>query len=261
VMALPLADLGDRGWRLVYLVPLVGLVLLPGVARRLPESRRFLAPHPPVRMAGHGRRLGLLAVSGLLTNLFVAPASSFQNRYLRDERGFSAARISLFTLATSTPGGIGIVAGGRLADVRGRRLVGAVALAAGAVATAIGFLVGGWPLWAVSVLGSVVGAAAVPSLGVYGAELFPTGLRARAGGLITTATLVGSAIGLITVGVAGDRTGRYGPALAALAVGPLLVAALVLTRYPETAQRELEELNPEDAVSPVDRDPTSPPSS
>jgi hypothetical protein len=32
-----------------------------------------------------------------------------------------------------------------------------------------------------------------------------------------------------------------------LALGPLLVAALVLIAYPETARRELEELNPEDA--------------
>jgi hypothetical protein len=34
--------------------------------------------------------------------------------------------------------------------------------------------------------------------------------------------------------------------MAILAVGPVLVAALVLGVYPETAGRELEELNPED---------------
>jgi hypothetical protein len=36
--------------------------------------------------------------------------------------------------------------------------------------------------------------------------------------------------------------------MALLAIGPLIVAALVLTLYPETAHRELEELNPEDAA-------------
>ena len=79
VMALPLADLGHRSWRLVYLVPLLGLVLVPGIARRLPESRRFVAPHAQGRFRGHQGRLVLLAVSGLLVNVFVAPASSFQN--------------------------------------------------------------------------------------------------------------------------------------------------------------------------------------
>ena len=42
-----------------------------------------------------------------------------------------------------------------------------------------------------------------------------------------------------------------GRAIAILAVGPLIVAVLVLTRFPETAHRELEELNPEDAVPPA----------
>jgi predicted MFS family arabinose efflux permease len=247
-MALPLADWGQRGWRLVYVLPLVSLVLVPGIARRLPESRRFEAPHAPARFRGHRNRLLLLATAGLLTNLFVAPASSFQNRYLREQRGFSARRISLFTLTTSTPGGVGVVVGGRLADVRGRKLVGAVAVAVGAVCTATGFLVGGWPLWLVAASGSIVGAAAIPSLGVYGAEQFPTGLRARAGGVGTAATLTGSANGQVLVGAVVDRTGRFGPVLAALAVGPVLVALLVLGCFPETAQRELEELNPEDAA-------------
>jgi hypothetical protein len=35
-----------------------------------------------------------------------------------------------------------------------------------------------------------------------------------------------------------------------LAIGPALLVVLVLTSYPETAHRELEELNPED-VPPV----------
>ena len=41
VMALPLADLGLRGWRLVYLLSLVFLVIAVDLARRLPESQRF----------------------------------------------------------------------------------------------------------------------------------------------------------------------------------------------------------------------------
>jgi hypothetical protein len=36
--------------------------------------------------------------------------------------------------------------------------------------------------------------------------------------------------------------------LAVLSIGPLLMAVLVLVAYPETAHRELEELNPEDEL-------------
>ena len=43
-------------------------------------------------------------------------------------------------------------------------------------------------------------------------------------------------------------TGGYGPVMAALAIGPLTVAVLVLVLYPETARIELEDLNPEDRV-------------
>ena len=173
VVALPLADLGIRGWRLVYVVPLLGLVLVPGVSRRLVESRRYEAPHADAGFSGHAGRFWLLAGSGMLLNLFVAPASAFQNRYLKNERGYSASRISLLTLVTNTPGGIGIIAGGRLADMRGRRIVGSVALFGGTLCTVWFFFASGWTLWVASTIGAIVGAAAVPALGVYSAELLP----------------------------------------------------------------------------------------
>ena len=88
VLALPLADLGPQGWRLLYLVPLAGLPLVRSLARLLGESRRFAAPHDLVAMAGHSRRLFLLAASAFLLALFTAPASQLQNEFLRDERSF-----------------------------------------------------------------------------------------------------------------------------------------------------------------------------
>ena len=248
VIALPLADLGLRGWRLVYVVPLLGLLLVPGVSRRLHESRRYEAPHAEAKFSGHAGRFWLLAASGMLINLFVAPASAFQNRYLKNERGFSASRISLLTLLTNTPGGIGIIAGGRLADMRGRRIVGSIALFGGTVCTVWFFFASGWTMWLASTIGAIVGAAAVPALGVYSAELFPTSLRGRANAAITVLALIGSGIGLVAAGAMSDRWDRFAPGMALLAIGPLIVCMLVLTLYPETAHRELEDINPEDAV-------------
>jgi MFS family permease len=251
VMSLRLADLGVRGWRLLYVVPLVGLPLLVGVARRLPESRRFrdrVRERAP--MAGHGRRLWLLAAGGLLTNLFFAPQSQFANRFLRVDRGFSGGRIGIFSVVTSTPAVIGIVVGGRLADTHGRRRVGAFCIAVGSVCTVVFFFSGGPGLWAWAMVAMTVSNASIPALAVYGPELFPTSLRGQANGLVAVCALGGSAMGLVAAGVLSDAFASIGLAMACLAVGPVLVALLVLTRYPETARQELEDLNPEDRRHP-----------
>lgn len=246
VLALPIADLGVSAWRVIYLLSLVGLPIVAGARRHLPETRRFQAPHRRAHLPGHGRRFWLLAGSLFLSNLFVAPASFFGNRYLLNERDFSAGRISLFTVVTGLPAALGIVFGGRWADVHGRRRVGAIATAAGAIGGAATYLLGGWPLWVAATLGATIGQAATPALAVYGPELFPTSLRGTANGLIAVVGLAGSATGLLAAGFAAEQVGRLGPGMAALATGPLLVSLLILVAYPETAHRELEELNPED---------------
>ena len=179
-----------------------------------------------------------------------APQAQFANRFLRVERGYSGGTIGLFTLGTGTPAAIGLLVGGRLADRRGRRPVGAVALAVGATCTAALFFFRGWAMWAWALAGSMAFDASIPALAVYGPELFPTSLRGRANGILTVVALAGSAAGLVAAGALSDWIGTIGPAMAVLAVGPVIVAGLVLTKYPETAGLELEQLNPEDEAPP-----------
>jgi MFS family permease len=89
----------------------------------------------------------------------------------------------------------------------------------------------------------------VPALSVYGPELFPTSLRGRANGIINTVATVGSVTGLVLAGYLIDRLGSFGLALGLLAIGPLVMAVVVLAYFPETAWRELEDLNPEDRTA------------
>jgi MFS family permease len=239
------------GWRLVYLAPLIGLPFFWVIGRRIPESRRFVrrtAASAKATLSGHRGRLAMLAASSFFALLFLAPNSQFQNDFLRNEHGFTALQLTLFTVLTNTPAGIGVVVGGRLADTRGRRRVGAIGTIGGAILLAAAYQVGGVWLWAFTVTGSIVAAVTVPALAVYGPELFPTSLRARANGVISLAGVLGSSAGLLIAGRMEDHLGRYGPGIALLAIGPLIVAALVLAFYPETAHLELEELNPEDEI-------------
>ncbi len=153
VMSLRLADLGTSAWRLVYVVALIWLLVGIDLARRLPETARFAAHQAAsaVHVAVHtgmdrGRLVAQSAVA-FSANLFVAPASFFQNRYLDDVRGYSGGGIALFTIVTATPFGIGVLVGGRIADRTGRRVLGAVSVLIGTTLIVTSFGVAGWQMW------------------------------------------------------------------------------------------------------------------
>ncbi len=256
VMSLRLADVGESGWRLVYLVAAIWCVVALDLARRLPETRRFLAQRHrresqpddrPTPSGQFGRRLLLLGTVAFAGNIFVAPASFFQNSYLEDVRGFSGGMIGLFSILVGTPAGIGLIIGGRIADQRGRRTVIAVALPLSVLAVVGAFAVAGPALWAFSLMAGILGSMVYPAMTVYRSELFPTANRTRASAYITTAALIGGIGGLVVTGQLIDRGWSYVSVMGMLAIGQLIVTVLVVAFYPETAHRELEEINPEDA--------------
>jgi MFS family permease len=250
VMSLPVADLADGAWRFSYLLALVWLVIARDLTKRLPETRRFevhraeIEQHqaPPMRRG----RLAVQCAVAFCGNLIVAPASFFQNGYLKDERGYAGILVTLFTLTTALPAVVGLVLGGRIADQRGRKLLAASFVPLGAVLITVSFGVSGLIMWIVAALGGVVVAAAYPALAVYRAELFPTGHRSLAGALILASALVGGSVGLLLAGGWLDSGVSHVETMARLLIGPAIVSIIVLTTYPETAHRELEDINPED---------------
>ncbi|MDA8301041.1 MAG: MFS transporter [Actinomycetota bacterium] len=258
---LPLAGTGPGGWRWLYALSLLCLPVVARSARHLPESHRWAqaerrrlratAPGgPPERsvlaqlgLAGAGgRTLALVCAGAALFALFAVPAVQFQTQFLRDQRHYSALAISVLEQLSGTLGGLGVLAGGRLADTRGRRPVGIVCVTGATLSTLAAYLTHAWFMWASATASQFFLYAMAPVLGVYGAELFATKARARSAGLVSAASSAGAVIGLLSMGWFAARMGNLTPALALLAAGPVGLVLLLVLAFPESAGASLEDL-------------------
>lgn len=247
IWVLPVADRFEGSWRLLYLVPLLFLPLLWWVRHNLPETRRYTAAdhhHAPATV--NWRRFALIAGTAFVGAVYVSPASQLRNEFLTDDRGFSATDVSVFALSVSIPATVAVPLAGIIADRHGRRWLGAIAVAGSGVMSALSYQSRGWVLWVTAGLAVSLASAAVPALRGYQTELFPTRARGRVGGMIDAVSVAGSAIGLVVVGQLAVYWDDLGFAIGSMAWAPLLVAAVILLAFPETANRELEDFNPED---------------
>lgn len=246
VAALRLADLGPDGWRLVYVISLVWVPVAVSLTRHLPETIRFQARHATGQRLPM-RRFGVIAAVAISSNLFIAPASFFQNRYLEDWRGYTGGGIALFTLMTATPASIGLIVGGRIADTFGRRTVILVCTPLSTALLVLTYSLPGAAMWGLALCGGILAGVAYPAFQVYRAELFATGSRGRANGWLTAISLAGGSVGLVIAGQLIDRGWSFGSTMALLAIGQVIAAVIAYLWYPETAHLELEQLNPQDA--------------
>ena len=220
----------------------------PGPGRRRWEPGRSSAGHaavwPALRVDPAGR-LVLVCAGAVLFALFASPASQFQTEFLRQQRHYSALDISVLQQVAGhdrrvrrarrgPPGGHARTAARRRRlchRVRPPRRFGPTWRTAGSC---------GWRPRA----GQFFLYATAPVLGVYGAELFATTSRARSAGLVAASSAVGGVSGLLAVGALAGHFGTLGPALGALAVGPLLLVVLLADRLPRAAGVTLEDLAP-----------------
>ena len=256
VASLPLADLGPTAWRYVYVVTLIWTITAFVITKHLPESKRFVprvnvtADMHTAARAALRRNIGRICSVVFLTNLYIATASIFQNRYLKEQRDYSATLIAVFTIATSSPASLGLLVGGRLADEKGRRLLGATMVPLGALLLALSFTTSGIVMWTTAIAGGIAFGMSYPAMAVYRGELFPTSVRSLAGGIIMTSALVGGSFGLIGGGLLLDNDISYGSVMMWLVLGPVVASLIVWFRYPETAHLSLEEITSSGTSSP-----------
>lgn len=245
----PLLLRSSLGWRTVYLVGAVPLLMAAFARRSLRETARFEARRDEPRggffaiwQGPHRRRLVQLALCWLLLYLCSNTAVTFWKEFAVSERGWTEGQVGgsvAVAALVSMPLSFAV---GKLLDRAGRRasaLIICVVLSAGCVGSYT--LHGRWALTG-ALVGSVFGASA--SLAVFNAftaELFPTELRADAFAWANNLLgRVGYVVAPLAVGAAAERVG-WGPSVAATAVGPVLAAFIALACFPETRGRELED--------------------
>jgi MFS family permease len=254
VVTLPLADMASWGWRVPFALGGATLLLAPVVARHLGETARYTAIAGRTDVVRgrardvfdrHRSRFLLLAVVAFLTSLFSGPSSSFTNKYLTDIRGFTNTDIAFFrAVTTGVPGLVGVLIGGRLAEMRGRRPVAGIALAVATGTQMIFFLTGGVSLWVMAAISIFMAGAGGIALGTLDAELFPTEVRSTSNAMLYVLGVLGSATGLLVAGGLADHVGGIGRSVALTGIGSLLVALIVIPLLPESAARILDDVSP-----------------
>jgi MFS family permease len=266
VITLPFADLGSQAWRIPFVLGALTIFLAPVIARTLSETTRYeaLAARTDIdrgrirdiRGQGYGRRFLLLAAIAFLLNVFNAPSSQLTNKYLTDVHHFSNSGIAIFrTVTTGIPGLVGLVIGGRLAEVRGRRPIAAIALAVATVTQMIFFLGGGLLLWFMSGTSIIAASAGGIAIGTLGVELFPTETRSTSNGLLGVVGVLGSALGFVVTGQLAHPQNEIGRAIALCGIGSLIAAVVLVPLLPESNTQRLDDVSPTDARPPEEYGP------
>jgi MFS family permease len=261
VIILPFADIGRQAWRIPFGLGALTILLAPVIGRRLAETSRYEALTRTdidrgrvrdIRDQGYGRRFLLLAAVAFLLNIFSAPSSQLANKYLTDVHHFSNSGIALFrTVTTGLPGLFGLVLGGRLAEIRGRRPIAAIALTIATATQMVFFLSGGALIWVMAGSSIVAASAGGIALGTLGIELFPTETRSTSNGLLGVIGVFGSALGFVVTGLlAYDHPGQLGRAIALCGIGALVASVFLVPLLPESHTQALDDVSPTDARPP-----------
>ncbi|MET0286622.1 MAG: MFS transporter [Polyangiales bacterium] len=237
------------GFRAVYLVGAVPLLLMTWLRRQVRETERFAQlpkakredPFAIFRTAYRGRVLLLALINGL-TLVCTYLAVTYWKEFALQERGFDhamAARALMIAALGSLPL---VFFSGRLLDGVGRRYGALIVLGTASASVLTAFSAHDFWLLTVGLTGSIFGASAVlPVLNTLTLELFPTAMRADAyGWSYNLLGKLGYILGPLVVGYGAERWG-YGPVLSAITICPLLAIALIFAKLPETKGKELEE--------------------
>ncbi len=248
------------GWRGLYAIALLPLLVIIPLRRTLPESARFekekleglrpmkvWEPLAQLYTAYPGRLVMMLSIA-FLGAMGGNAAGFLFPKFLQESHHWSPGNVSSLFLFGGALGIMGSIVAGRLSDRYGRRVMGATFLFLSPVLTIWMYTASGWsivPAWILEVFFDI---AASTILNAYSAELFPTSYRSTAGSALAVAGTTGGALGLFFEGVLYNFTGSHARAVCYLTVF-WIISPMIMWFLPETSGRELEEISPEANVN------------
>lgn len=265
-------DVLPFGWRALYAIGVLPLLLIARMRMVMPETERFAAlyaaearpalagvpaVHPPrtsvrllARLLTETRgRFIVVAATTFCFSYGLAGVGFFQVKYLQDAHGWSPGQVSALTVLG---GALAIIANplaGRWSDRVGRRRLAAMFLVLAALGGAGFYAVSGPLVGALWVLFLFMQFGADTAVTTYAAEVFPTSLRATASGARVVISTVGGITGLASVSWLFPFVGSNWQALTWLPGVCLVAAAIAWFGFRETAGQRLEDIAPEAAVS------------
>jgi putative MFS transporter len=239
------------GWRTVYFVGVLPLLLLAYARRGLGETRRFAAYAAAARRerrATHilrspyrGRVYQLAAIWGLVY-MCAQPGVFFWKEFAVAERGLSDAHVGLAIGVASLVSLPALFLVGRALDRWGRRPAATLLLLGCAVSFVGSYQAQSLPALTACLAVAVFCVSATFSvLDAFTTELFPTDRRAEA--FAWANNLLGRVGFVIAPALVGTLAGRigWGDAVSATALFPVVALVLALLVLPETRGRELED--------------------
>ena len=240
------------GWRALYALGVLPLLVLAWIRRSLRESRRFEAEptrgsvlQPLVDLLGvYPARLAALLTAILGFGFVSATALSFVSKTLQDVHGYAPHEVTFLMIGGGTLALVSYPLSGILSDHFGRRRVLGASLSAMGLGVFVFYGTSGIalvPAWTFMMMGFM---ACDVLFGALGTELFPTGHRATASGVRMLVLAAGGALGLWTEGLVFGEAGSHAVAITWLALCAIPVPLLALLALPETADRELEDISP-----------------
>jgi MFS family permease len=254
-MLFPILQRTQFGWRGMYLVGVLPLLVVAYLRRNLPETERWQRFDQRssararlldlMRPAWRGRLL-VLTVLAAVASATGATAFSFASYRATTAFHWEPGQVSSMIIGAGAIGFFGYFVLGRSADAAGRRWIGAAGLLC--VGAAVGlfyqtaWLVAGFALMTLSESAIIIAINALTT------ELFPTTLRATAKSWVTNSGVVGALLGLAAIGALG-RVASAAAVITTLAVLTSALAPLIFL-LPETHRVDLEEIDAE-VIQPV----------
>lgn len=254
------------GWRSMYAVGIVPLLLTAFLRRGLRETMRFQALEAARAAAGLAResllpklrasfaefagpyraRLILIAILWNSIGLVGGPTITYFSLLAVRDHHWTAVHVSVALIIAYLAGSLGSLLCGYAMDRIGRRITTAFFYLGAAASMAIMFGSG----WHGSLRFGIVATqfayqAARTATSALSAELFPTEIRAS-GYSITVQVFgqLGWTLSPLIVGFLSDRMGGLGPAASMFALGPILGVIAIIGFVPETKGKTLEEISP-----------------